>query len=63
MEFLLSSINLNRGRVQGKISTSKIALKQWHKTRGSGDKGYNDGLNTDMDMAYSLKRQTNAFVI
>ena len=63
MEFLLSSINLNRGRVQGKIPTSKIALKQWHKTRGSGDKGYNDGLNTDMDMAYSLKRQTNAFVI
>ena len=59
------SINLNtcRGPVQGKIPTSKMALKQWHKTRGSGDKGYNDGLNTHMDMAYSLKRQTNTFVI
>ena len=63
MEFLLSSITLNRDRVQGKIPTSKMALKQRHKSRGSGDKGYNDGSNTDMGMAYSLKRQTNTFII
>ena len=56
MEFLLSSIDLNRGRVQVKIPTSKMALKQRHQTRGSGDKGYNDGLNTNTDVAYTSKR-------
>ena len=40
-----------------------MALKQQHKTRQNGNKGYKDGLNTNMDIVYSSKRQTNAFVI
>ena len=38
-----------------------MGLKQRHRTRWNGNKGYKDGLSTDMDMAYFSKRETTAF--
>ena len=40
-----------------------MALKQRHKTRWKGGKQHKVGLNTDRDMACSLKRETNVFEI
>ena len=36
-----------------------IALKQRHKTRGNGDRQYNDRLDTDRGMAYYSNRENN----
>ena len=47
----------------GKISTSYMALKQWHKTRWNGDKEHKDGLNTNRNMAYSKCQTTIIFEI